>query len=127
MKLTDARKKRITLLVEHLLCVLKKNSLMPLILFSSTEFKAWKQRQLDYAKKMYDDTENEGYLGLCHTEEPSMLYFNIAAHETEADLENSVIHEILHLCKPSYTHTKQFKNKIKKLQKGFVKNGRIIK
>jgi hypothetical protein len=125
MRLTNKRKRQITLQIEHFACLLKKSP--PQILFSVSEFCLWKKRQLDYAEKMYNDPIGNDCKGLCHISDPNMIFVNVTKHTTEKDLEDTIAHEMTHLAK-SYEHSHPaFKKSVQRLKKEKIKNGRIVK
>jgi len=90
------------------------------------EWKDWRKE----INPSYRGRNFSRFLGVCHgnikCERFGMIYLNVKKHNDLKGLDNTIRHELIHWAKPSYNHrSAEFADRMNKLLKGDIKNGRF--
>lgn len=90
------------------------------------EWKDWRKE----INPSYRGRNFSRFLGVCHgnykLERFKMITLNVKRHYDLKGLDNTIRHELIHWAKPSYNHrSKEFHDRMNKLLKGDIKNGRF--
>lgn len=138
MKLTAHRRQWIQDKTNHYCHLLQVEP--PLILLRRKEYEEWKAKRKEekrqgYLKMGITTIPNKyirigrnasRYQGVCHTDD-KMIYLNVKKSSNLNDLDHTLRHELIHYAKPSYQHyTKPFVDRMERLKKGKISNGRFI-
>lgn len=131
MKLTDSKVQWIKERVEYY-CKLLEVDIPPLIL-TRKEYEQMKATRRAI-NPHYRGRNFSRFLGVCHgnityigkNKEAILIALNVKKHFNLKQLDETIRHELIHYAKPSYNHRSfNFFDRMKKLQKGNIKNGRF--
>jgi hypothetical protein len=90
------------------------------------EYKDWRKE----INNNYRGRNFSRFWGICHgnckNERFKMIALNVKQHPNLKSLDQTIRHELIHWSKPSYNHRSvEFYDRMNKLQKGDIKNGRF--
>jgi hypothetical protein len=69
-------------------------------------------------------------VGVCHRslkpEIDDVIFLKVKKHQNKAELDHTIRHELLHLCKHSFNHySPEFEKRVRALKQGKIENGRF--
>jgi len=102
---------------------------VPDIIFREKEYNLFNEYLKQLYKDRYVPIKVDGTLRGASSLAQETIFINLDSeeHKTYDDVEETLIHELVHYTKPSYKHyTKRFQECCKKLKQGRVKNGRFF-
>lgn len=121
MKLTPAKRNWVSKKINHYCSLLKIET--PNVFLTMAEYDQWKKEKRLKTGKIRVGRSN--CLGVCHKRDNFIVILVKRAKNLDS-LDETIRHELIHFSKPSYNHySKEFKDRMKKLKLGKIKNGRF--
>jgi len=121
MKLTKSKRQWVDNKVKHYCELLQIQA--PKVFLTMSEYSAWKKIKRE--ESGYTRVGRSNCLGVCHRDD-GFLVILVKRSPSLARLDQTIRHELIHYTKPSYNHwSETFKDRMEKLKKGKIKNGRF--
>ena len=120
MKLTQKKREWVIRKVEGYSEVLGIES--PKVFLTMSEYNFWKENK---RKEKGERVGRTNCLGVCHKSEGFIVVLPKRSPSLKI-LDNTIRHELIHYTKSYGHYSKEFKDRMKRLKQGKVKNGRFI-
>jgi hypothetical protein len=111
----------------------------PTVILTRKEYEDWKEQKREERRQRliklcgfaYNGYMRVGrgsrYLGVCHRID-KMIVILIKKSPNLSRLDQTIRHELIHYARPSYNHhSKEFRDRMERLLKGKVKDGKFVK